>query len=257
MDFNVELPPSHGHDAIYVCVDRLTKMAHFIPMNSNIMAEGTADLYLKNVFRDHGLHSDIVSDRGTQFVSKFTCRLLELLDIKGNRSTAYHPESDGQTERVNQTLEQYLRIHCDYHQDEWAALLPLAEFVYNNAESASTGRSPFYANYGYHPRATLKVCTEQDAYENPAAESLVNHLKQVHAEQWRTVEKAQRRYKKNFDRKARPALPFKVNDLVWLNRKNIDTTRPSQKLDHKRFGPFKILRVVRESKMAYELELPP
>jgi len=232
-------------------------MAHLIPTNSNITAEGTVDLYLKNVFRNHGLPSDIVSDHGTQFVSKFTRRLLELLDIKGNRSMAYYPESDGQTERVNQTLEQYLRIHCDYHQDDWAALLPLAEFVYNNAESASTGRSRFYANYGYHPRATLKVRTEQDAYENPAAESLVNHLKQVHTELQRTVEKAQGRYKKNFDWKARPAPAFRVNDLVWLNRKNIDTTRPSQKLDHKRFGPFKILRVVRESKMAYELELPP
>jgi len=129
MDFIVELPPSQGYDAIYVCVDRFTKMAHFIPTNSDVTAEQTADLYLRGVFKNHGLPIDIVSDRGTQFVSKFSRRLLELLDIKGNRSTAYHPESDGQTERVNQTLEQYLRIYCDFHQDDWNQLLPLAEFV--------------------------------------------------------------------------------------------------------------------------------
>jgi len=84
-------------------------------------------------------------------VAKFTRQLLERLGVEGNRSTAFHPQSDGQTERVNQTLEQYLRIYCDNHQDDWAQLLPLAEFVYNNTQSASTKVSPFFANYGYHP----------------------------------------------------------------------------------------------------------
>jgi len=257
MDFIVELPPSSGYDAIYVCVDRLTKMAHFCPTNSNITAEGAAGLYLKYVFKNHGLPDDIVSDRGTQFVSKFTRRLLELLEVKGNRSTAYHPESDGQTERTNQTLEQYLRIYCDFHQDDWSQLLPLAEFVYNNAQSASTGMSPFYANYGYHPRATLKVRPSSGTYENPAAESLLNHLKQVHGELRSTLGRAQEKYKQNFDRKANPAPSFIVGDRVWLNRKNIETVRPSKKLDSKRFGPFRIAKVVGESKMAFELELPP
>jgi len=257
MDFIVELPPSSSYDAIYVCVDRFTKMAHFCPTNSNITAEGTAELYLKHVFKNHRLPDDIVSDRGTQFVSKFTRQLLELLEVKGNRSTAYHPESDGQTERTNQTLEQYLRIYCDFHQDDWSQLLPLAEFVYNKAQSASTGISPFYANYGYHPRATLKVHPTPGTYENPAAESLLDHLKQVHAKLQATLERAQERYKRNFDRKANPAPPFAVGDLVWLNRKNIETVRPSKKLDSKRFGPFKIVKIVGESKLAFELKLPP
>ena len=108
MDFIVELPPSQGYDTIFVCVDRFTKMAHFCPTNTTITAEGTADLYLQHVFKHHGLPTDIVSDRGPQFVSRFTHALLESCDIKGNCSTAFHPESDGQTERVNQTLEQYL-----------------------------------------------------------------------------------------------------------------------------------------------------
>jgi hypothetical protein len=257
MDYIVQLLPSHGYDMIYVCVDRLTKMAHFSPTNSDVTAEQTAELYLRNVFKNHSLPQDIVSDRGSQFVSKFTRRLLELLDVKGNRSTAYHPESDGQTERVNQTLEQYLRIYCDFHQDDWYQLLPLAEFVYNNAKSSATGMTPFYANYGYHPRATAKVRIEQNTYEHPTAENLVDHLKDVHAELRVELETAQRNYKRKFDRRAKPLPSFKVGDLVWLNRKNIVTTRPSPKLDFKRFGPFKITKVVGESKLAFELELPP
>jgi hypothetical protein len=232
-------------------------MAHFVPTNSNVTAEDTADLYIRNVFKNHGLPRDIVSDRGTQFVSKFTRRLLELLDVKGNRSTVYHPESDGQTERVNQTLEQYLRIYCDFHQDDWYQLLPLAEFVYNNAKNSSTGMSPFYANYGYHPRATAKVRTEQGTYEHLAAEGLIDHLRQVHEELQSNLETAQQTYKRKYDRKAKPAPSFKVGDLVWLNRKNIEMTRPSPKLDFKRFGPFKITKIVGESKLAFELELPP
>jgi transposase InsO family protein len=114
-------------------------MAHFVATNSNVTAEETVDPYLQNVFKNHSVPQDIVADGGTQFVSKFTRRLLELLDVKGNRRKAYHPESDGQTERVNQTLEQFLRVYCDYHQDDWYQLLPLAEFVYNNAKSSSTG----------------------------------------------------------------------------------------------------------------------
>ena len=101
MDFIVELPPSGGYDAIYVCVDRLTKMAHFCPTTSTVTAEQTAQLLLQHVFKAHGLPADIVSDRRSQFNSLFTCQLLKLCHIKGNRSTAYHRQSDGQTERVN------------------------------------------------------------------------------------------------------------------------------------------------------------
>lgn len=256
MDFVVQLPPSQGYDAIYVCVDRFTKMAHFVPTRSEIAAEGTADLYLRNVFKNHGLPEDIVSDRGTQFVAKFARRLLELLDVKGNRSTAYHPQSDGQTERTNQMMEQYLRIYCDYHQDDWSQLLPLAEFAYNNAKNVSTGVSPFYANYGYHPRATLKILPSENN-ENPAAEAYVNKVRRVHEELRTTLEQAQEKYKANFDRKTDPAPEFKVGDLVWLNRRNIETTRPSQKLDVKQLGPFEITKVVGESKAAFELKLPP
>ena len=257
MDFIIELPSSQGYDAIYVCVDRFTKMAHFISTNSNVTAEQTTDLYLRNVFKNYGLPNDVVLDCGTQFVCKFSRRLLELLDIQGNWSTAYHPESNGQTEQVNQTLEQYLRIYCDFHQDDWSQLLPLAEFTYNNAKNSSTQMSPFYVNYGYHPRTSLRVRTEPSAYENPAVESLVEQLETVHNELRAGLKHAQEIYKRKFDRKANPAPSFKVGNLVWLNRRNIAMTRPSRKLDFKRFGPFKILKIIGEGKAAFQLELPP
>jgi RNase H-like domain found in reverse transcriptase/Reverse transcriptase (RNA-dependent DNA polymerase)/Integrase zinc binding domain/Chromo (CHRromatin Organisation MOdifier) domain/Integrase core domain/Retroviral aspartyl protease len=257
MDYIVELPPSNGYNAVYVCVDRLTKMAHFSPTTTEITAEETANLYLQHIFKHHGLPTDIVSDRGPQFTAKFTAKLLELLDIKGNKSTAFHPQSDGQTERVNQVLEQYLRIFCDYQQENWCQLLPLAEFAYNNAQHASTKVSPFYANYGYHPRCTLRILhpNDKDLPTNPAAENLIEKLKTVHTELRKTLEIAQARYKEQYDSQVKPNPPFKVGDLVWLSRKNITTTRPTQKLDYRQLGPYKILKIVGESQLAFKLEL--
>ena len=257
MDFIVELPPSDGYDAIYVCVDRFTKMAHFIPTKSNVTAEKAAQHYVKDVFRLHGLPDDIVSDRGQQFTSRFTQRLLELCEIKGNRSTAYHPQSDGQTERTNQTLEQYLRIYCDYQQDDWNTLLPYAEFVYNNTQSASTKMTPFFANYGYHPRCNLRVSRPADPSVNPTAEDLLEQFKQLHSVLRSNLTSAQVEYKEYHDRHMKDPPAFKVGDKVWLNRRNIKTKRPSQKLDAKRLGPFTIEEIIGESRLAYRLALPP
>ena len=262
MDFIVELPPSQGHDAIYVCVDRFTKMAHFSATTSAVTAKGTARLFLCDIVRLHGLPADIVSDRGTQFTAKFTKRLLELCDIKGNLSTAFHPQSDGQTERVNQVLEQYLRIFCDYQQDDWYDLLPLAEFAYNNAKHASTQTSPFYANYGQHPRMSLvdaarRIETHRTDPANPAADTFIEKIERVHNELRETLRTAQLKYKAAFDTHVQKSPPFQAGELVWLSRKYIKTRRPSVKLDAKRLGPFKILEVVGEAKSAFRLELPP
>jgi hypothetical protein len=259
MDFIVELPLSKGHDAVYVCVDRFTKMAHFIPTTTKVTAEETATLYLSHVFKHHGLPLDIVSDRGPQFTSRLMTALLDLCEIKGNKSTAFHPQTDGQTERVNQVLEQYLRIFCDYQQDDWLQLLPLAEFAYNNARHSTTQVSPFFANHGYHPRCTIKVRTPADIpdSQNPAAESLVEKFKVIHSQLRSDLAEAQTKYKRYFDRHVKELPPFKVGDMVWLSRKNISTTRPSRKLDYRRLGPYRISKCVGESKLAFRLELPP
>lgn len=253
-DFIVELPMSSGHNAIFVVVDRFTKMAHFIPTTTTITAEGTADLYLQHVFRIHGFPKDIVSDRGPQFTSKFWSRLMELCDVKQNLSTAYHPQSDGQTERVNQVLEQYLRIYCNYQQDDWHHLLTLAEFTYNNAKHTSTTISPFYANYGYHPRFQLKIVSEK---KTPSAETYIDVIKNLHTTMQAELKTSQENYKKYYDRKVMDVPSYSIGQQVWLLRKNISTTRPSSKLDYKRLGPFKIVDIIGDSKLAVKLDLPP
>jgi len=160
MDFIEQLPSSTGFTAILVVVDRLSKQAIFIPAHDTITSPELAKLFLLHVFSKHGVPAHITSDRGTEFISHFFRSLGKALDMHLHFTSTYHLEGDGQTERSNQTLEQYLRIYCNYQQDNWADLLPLAEFAYNNAPSATTGVSPFFANKGYHP--SISVYPERD-----------------------------------------------------------------------------------------------
>jgi len=130
MDFIVGLPKSDGYTKIWVIVDRFSKMAHFIRLRTEEDIKELALTFVKEIWRLHGLPESIVFDRDTQFTSKFWTSLMQLLQVKLNLSTAFYPESDGQTERVNQTLEQYLRRYCSYQQDHWVSLLPFAERAY-------------------------------------------------------------------------------------------------------------------------------
>ncbi|GJP69600.1 hypothetical protein CLOP_g592 [Closterium sp. NIES-67] len=151
MDYVTGLPagPS-GNDAILVVVDRLTKMAHFIACQQTITAEQTAQLFLANVIRLHGLPSAIISDRDPKFTSNLWRHLWDQFGTKLQFSSAYHPQTGGQTERVNQTMEQLLRTTCT-DPSTWEKSLPLLEFAYNNASSATTHQSPFFLNYGQDP----------------------------------------------------------------------------------------------------------
>ena len=156
MDFVTGLPVSTNwkgetYDSILVIVDRLTKMVHYEPVKVTIDAPGLAEVILDVVVRHHGLPDSIVSDRGSLFTSKFWSSLCYFLGIKRRLSTAFHPQTDGQTERQNSTMEAYLRAFVNFEQNDWARLLPMAEFAYNNAKNASTGHTPFELNCGYHP----------------------------------------------------------------------------------------------------------
>ena len=124
-------------------------------MNNTITSPELAKLFLLHVFSKHGVLSHITSDRGSEFISHFFRSLGKALDIHLHFTSSYHLEGDGQTERINQMLEQYLHIYCNYQQDNWSKLLPLAEFSYNNALNATTGVSHFFANKGYHPNISI------------------------------------------------------------------------------------------------------
>src|SRR5213078_2283608 len=167
-------------------------------------------------------------------------------------STAFHPQTDGQTERTNQTAEQYLRIYCNYQQDNWYDLLPLAEFSYNNAQHSSIGCSPFYANYGYNPKFTVDL-KQFDKYPVPAAQDMAKRLKNLHESLSELIKLAQNQQAKYYDAKHK-RVEFNVGDKVWLLSQNIRTQRPSKKLDWKRLGPYPILE--RIGTQAYRLQLP-
>ncbi|XP_033018559.1 uncharacterized protein LOC117054152 [Lacerta agilis] len=147
MDFITDLPASQQQTVIWVVVDLFTKMAHFIPCKALPTAQETARLFIDHIFRLHGLPRQIVSDRGAQFTSQFWRKVMQLLKVEVCLTSARHPESNGEAERTNATLQQYLRCYVNYRQDNWVSLLPLAEFAYNNALHASSQQSPFFANY--------------------------------------------------------------------------------------------------------------
>ena len=155
MDFIEKLPQSSGYTAILVVVNRLTKQVIFIPTHDTIISAELAKLFVLHVFSKHGVPSHVTSDRGSEFVSHFFHSLGKALDITLHFTSGYHLEGDGQTEQTNQILEQYIQVYSNYQQDNWSELLPLAEFAYNNAPSATTGISPFFANKGYHPNLTV------------------------------------------------------------------------------------------------------
>ena len=138
VDFIVELPDAHGYDAIMNVVDSMGKRAHFIPTHTTVTAFRAVQLFLQNDWKLHGLPWVIISDWGPQFVAEFTQELYQMLGIALSTTTAYHPQSDGQMEQVNQELEQYLQVFVNEHQDDWVGLLLMAEFQYNNHVHSST-----------------------------------------------------------------------------------------------------------------------
>lgn len=250
MDHITDLPPSSGFDSILVVADRFTKQAHFIRANKTDDARILARQFLDNIFRLHGLPSDIVSDRGATFTSQWWREFLKMLKVKPNLSTAFHPQTDGQTERINQTIEQHLRTFCDYLQDDWTDLLPLAEHAYNCTHHSSIGMSPFYANLGYNPRLSI---TLQET-RVPAAHERLAKLKEVHELARRNIQHAIEQHALYANKKRSAAPAFAEGDRVWLLRRNVKTARPSDKLDAKRLGPFRILAPVGQS--AFRLQLP-
>ena len=226
MDFIVELPPSEDFNTIFVVVDRLTKMAHFVPLQGTPSATETATAFIKEIVRLHGIPDSIISDRGVQFTSRFWRALCEALNIELRLSSAYHPQTNGQTERTNQTLEQYLRCFSSFAQDDWLSLLPLAEFSYNNTMHSATNQSPFFANLGYHPSFLPELPVESPV---PAVQDRLNFFSTNNQVLQDAISKSQASNKKFFDKKRRGNLNLEPGDKVWLSTTNLKLSCPSRK----------------------------
>jgi hypothetical protein len=250
VDFITDLPRSGGFDAILCVIDYFTKQAHFIPTEKTCTAEQLSQIYLTEVWKHHGTPRKIISDRGPQFAAQFTKAFQEGLGIKTTLSTAYHPETDGQTERLNQFVEAFLRMYLHYHQDDWIHYLPMAEFAYNNQEHSATNRSPFQALYGYDPSFDISV---NPINRIPKATERLELLKQQNEEIQAALKLSKERMKEQ-ERGKRTDKQLQVGDKVWLELTNLKTTQPSAKLGPRRIGPFPIEKCIGE--LAYKVKLP-
>ena len=194
----------------------------------------------------------MVSDRDSTFTGQYFTDLYNYLGIKRFMSTAFHPQTDGQTERINQVIVAYLRSYCNYEQNDWAEMMGMAEFAYNNSKHSATKISPFYANYGYEPRTNWPTDIQ---FRNPASEMYGHYMTEVHKKLSAQLETVRSSMAKYYDRKRRSIESFKKGELVMLNSKNIRSKGRCKKLDDKMYGTFKILSVGHNN-LYCKIELP-
>ena len=246
IDFITKLPVSQGYDSILTVTDHdCLKATIFIPCVEEISGEETATLYAKHVFAHFGLPSKIISDRDPRFTSKFTRELCNILGIHQNISMAYHPRMDGQSERSNQWLEQYLRFWVNERQDDWAQRLPIAKFVHNNWPNETTRESPFHILMGYHPRADWT----NKRSPIPQVMTRLEQFREARNKAQELMKKAQLSWIKHCD-----TPKYRVGDQVWLEGRHLRTNQPMAKLTPRRHGPFPVIQVM--SPVNYRWQLP-
>ena len=252
VDFITKLLVVAGKDAILVVCDRLSKMTHFVATTEGTSAEGLARLFRDNVWKLHGLPESVVSDRSPQFAAELTKKLNRMLGIKTKLSTAFHPQTDGQTERMNQELEQYLRFFIEHRQKDWPEWLAAAEFAVNNKIHTATKVSPFMANYGKELRMGGYIRKKGKV---ESATKFVKRMKKVQEEAAAALKKTQEEMKRYADRGRKESEVWKKGDRVLLSTKDlVFKERPSKKLTERYVGPYAIEEVV--SSNAVKLRLP-
>jgi len=256
MDFVTGLPRTKtNHDAIWFIIDRLTKSAHFLPINERYTVDKLVDIYLKEIVVRHGVPVAIVSDRDPRFNSRFWRSFQECVGTRLNMSTAYHPQTDGQSERTIQTLEDMLRVCAIDFKGNWDDHLPLIEFAYNNSYHASIGMPPYEALYGR--RCHSPLCWDEVGEHKILGPELVQQTREMVGLIRKRLVAAQDRQKKYADQ-TRKDREYEVGDSVLLKVspwKGVMRFGKKGKLSPRFIGPFEILR--RIGPLAYELALPP
>ncbi|PHJ17715.1 retrotransposon ty3-gypsy subclass [Cystoisospora suis] len=230
---------------------RLTKMAHFIPTTQCASTEDVAKLLMREVVRLHGVPSAIVSDRDTRFTSEVWWAMCKSLSIEQKMSTAYHPQTDGQAERTNQTIEQMLRCAILGDDSKWADLLPLLEFAYNSSVHTSTKATPFELLYGFTP--SKPIC-KTFAIPSARVETLFPWKAHVQVQRAKRELRQAQEYQKRYADRRRRDVQFKVGDQVWLSTANITLDGEAKELKPKFTGPFRILKMYGAN--AAKLDLP-
>jgi hypothetical protein len=247
-DMIVGLPIDGGKDAILVIVDSFSKYSIMVLCSSKVTAKDIANLFLEHVWKRHRFPEKTVSDRGPVFKNKYIKALYKRLGIKAHFSSAYHPQSDGQTERMNPGIKQFLRAYAGMYQRDWVKWLPMAEFSYNNAVHSATGTSPFRCLYGRDPVMTpTKIVMEV-----PEANNMADTLQRI----WDKTSVALKMAKEQMTGREPREVPetFEIGDRVWLDSRNLRLKTNSPILMDRRLGLFKVIEKL--SDRAYRLQLP-
>src|SRR5271168_3864925 len=249
MDLITDLPPVDNYNSILVVVDRgLTKGVILIPTSKTLTADEAGQLLLDNLYKRFGLPDEILSDRGPQFAAQAFRELLKLLGIKSKLTTAYHPQTDGATERVNQEIEAYLSIYCSSHPTEWKNSISTLEFTHNNRRHADLLKTPFELMLGENP---IAIPTSFENTRYPTVEERIKNLVTSREEALAAHELARSRMAERINS---TFTSFKKEQKVWLDSRHLKTTY-HKKMAPKREGPFEIEEVL--GPLTYRLKLPP
>ncbi|KAL0168962.1 hypothetical protein M9458_037184, partial [Cirrhinus mrigala] len=251
IDFVTDLPPSNGYTTILSVVDQFSKACRFIPLPKLPSALETAEVLCNWVFRLYGLLEDIVSDRGPRFTSRLWATFFRLLGVNVSLTSGYHPQANGQIERLNQELTRFLRTYCQNRQEDWNRYLFWAEYAQNSLRKPSTSLTPFQCVLGFQPPL---FPWSGEPSELPAVNSWFQNSEETWNQAHIHLQGAVRRTQAQADRKRRPNPPYEPGQWVWLSTRDLRLRLPCKKLSPRYVGPFKIIKQI--TPVSFRLELP-